>query len=133
MEIFDPLRKKNVALTPEEEVRQGVIRTLARSHGVPMTMMASEQGFTWNGLQYRADVLVYGRDAQPLMLVECKAPSVRLSSAVIDQVLRYTRALKVKYIMITNGKSSYLCKWSAGAGDYIFCTSMPDYDLMNEQ
>lgn len=131
MEVFDPLRRKTVALTPEEEVRQGVIRTLNQKMGIPLTMMASECGFRYNGRTYRADVLVYDRRVNPLMLVECKAPEVTLGRDVIDQVLRYTRALKVKYILITNGKSSYLCKWSADAGDYVFCTDLPDYNQMN--
>lgn len=130
MEIFDPLRRKNVKLTPEEEVRQGTIQLLNSRFGVPLTMMASECGFTFNGLQYRADILVYDHSVQPLMLVECKAPEVTLDAKVIDQVIRYNKVLKVKFILITNGKSSYLCRWVSRTGQYEFAPEMPTYEQM---
>jgi len=130
MEVYDPLRRKNVKLTPEEGVRQSTIQLLNSRYGVPMTLMASEHGFVFNGLQYRADILVYDRSAQPLMLVECKAPEVTLDSKVIDQVIRYNKVLKVKFILITNGNSSYLCRWSPSQERYEFATEMPTYDQM---
>ena len=81
--IFDPLRKTEVALTPEERVRQGVIAWLHGQMGIPLVMMASEYAFRYNGRQYRADVVVFGRDAAPLLLVECKAPGVRIDREVM--------------------------------------------------
>jgi len=130
METFDPLRRKNVKLTPEEGVRQSTIQLLNGRFGVPLTLMASEQGFVFNGLQYRADIIVYDRQVRPLMLVECKAPEVTLDAKVIDQVIRYNKVLKVKFILITNGKSSYLCRWSPEAGHYEFAQEMPTYEQM---
>lgn len=124
MEVFDPLRKKNVTLTPEEEVRQSVIAWLRDTAGVPVTHMESEYPFKYNRRQYRADVLVFDRSLAPLMLVECKAPSVTLSSKVIDQVVRYTRVLKVKYILITNGLKTHVLGASAEGG-YEFLSGMP--------
>ena len=132
-EIYDPLRRKNVRRTPEEEVRQAAIRYLEESVGVPRQLMVSEYSFTFNGLQYRADVLVYDRSLHPLLLVECKAPSVRLDDAILEQVLRYNRVLQVRYILLTNGKTSYFCKWDAETGSYRFQESIPSYEQMLEQ
>ncbi len=132
-EIFDPLRKKNVRRTPEEEVRQSVIRWLNEAQGVPVTMMASEYGFTYNGRQYRADILVFDRTLHPLLLVECKAPSVTLDRNVIEQAIRYDRVLDVKYILITNGKTSYLCRRDPHTGDFAFTAEVPTYEQMLKQ
>ena len=80
--IFDPLRKMEVARTPEEEVRQSVIFWLNAEKGIPLVMMSSEYAFQYNSMTYRADIVVFGRDMRPLMMVECKAPSVRLDRKV---------------------------------------------------
>ena len=127
MEIFDPIRKKMVACTPEEEVRQHLIAWLVSDRKVPQTMMRSEFGFEYNGRRYRADVLVFDRSLQPLLLVECKAPDVRLDEAVVDQVLRYNRVLKVKFILVSNGKTAYLCRWNASQGQYVLSETFPTY------
>ena len=132
-EIYDPLRRKNVRRTPEEEVRQAAIRYLEESVGVPRQLMVSEYSFTFNGLQYRADILVYDRQLSPLLLVECKAPSVRLDDAILEQVLRYNRVLQVRYILLTNGKSSYFCVWDDATGNYRFADSVPSYEQMLQQ
>lgn len=101
--IFDPLRKKNVALTPEEKVRQWCIGVLAQSLHVPMHMMMSEVGFRLGGKQMRCDIMVYDRQVRPLMVVECKRPEVELTGEVLDQAIRYNMVLDVKYLVITNG------------------------------
>ena len=126
-QIFDPIRKKYVERTPEEEVRQGVISSLLGVMEVPSTHIAVEQGFKFNGLQYRADIIVYGKDLAPALLVECKAPSVKLTDSVIDQVVRYNMVLKVAYIMITNGRKTCLCKLDSDSGSYEFLSSIPKY------
>ncbi len=112
--IWDPLRKKEVALTPEEEVRQWCIRILADSMKVPMHLMMSEAGFKLGGKQFRADILVYDRKAQPLVVVECKRPSVELTQEVLDQAIRYNMVLDVKYMIITNGTKTYMLKKEDG-------------------
>ena len=108
--IFDPLRRIEVALTPEEQVRQDVISWLHGQLEIPLVMMASEYAFQYNGRQYRADIVVFGRDAAPLLLVECKAPGVRIDREVIEQGIRYNRVLNVKYMMFTNGEKMYFCE-----------------------
>ncbi|MDD2293590.1 MAG: type I restriction enzyme HsdR N-terminal domain-containing protein [Bacteroidales bacterium] len=130
MEIFDPLRKKNVKGTPEEEVRQNIIRWLNTELKVPISLMCSEYGFVYNGRHYRADVVVFDRNPKPVMFVECKAPSVVINQSVVDQVIRYNKVLKVKYILISNGKTTYLCAWNDNSGRYEYTSHVPTYDEM---
>ena len=126
--VWDPLRKKEVALTPEERVRQWCIGVLASRMQVPMHMMMSEAGFKLGDKQYRADVLVYDRKAQPLMVVECKRPEVELTQEVLDQAVRYNMALNVRYMIITNGTRTYICQRQ---GDrFIFIENVPTYNEM---
>ena len=106
-QVWDPLRKKLVALTPEEKVRQWFIGVLRDSAQVPVHMMMSEVALKFGDKPYRADILVYGRDTAPLMVVECKREDIQLDSEVLEQALRYNLALGVKYIVITNGQKTF--------------------------
>lgn len=106
--LWDPLRKKSVRNTPEEAVRQWFISVLHEGMKVPEHMMGSEVAFRHGAKDYRADILVYDRQARPLMLVECKRPEVTLDQTVVDQALRYCNELEVKYIAITNGLKTFL-------------------------
>ena len=126
--IWDPLRKKEVALTPEERVRQWCIGVLNTSLGVPMHMMMSEAGFKLGGKQFRADILVYDRVARPLVVVECKRPEVELTQEVLDQAVRYNMVLNVKYMIITNGTKTYILKREENG--YKFMDSAPQYNDM---
>ena len=125
-EIYDPLRRKNVARTPEEEVRQQVIRWLHESCGVSLPRMTSEYGFTYNRRRYRADVLVFDRALQPLLLVECKAPGISLGAALVEQVLRYTRVLQVRYVLVTNGSTTHILQRRADGSGFEACDSVPE-------
>ena len=126
--IWDPLRKKEVALTPEERVRQWCINVLARQMQVPMHMMMSEAGFKLGEKQYRADILVYDRKAQPLMVVECKRPEVELTQEVLDQAIRYNMVLNVRYMIITNGTKTFICQKQGGK--FAFIENVPTYNEM---
>ena len=106
-QVWDPLRKKLVALTPEEKVRQWFIGLLRDSAQVPVHMMMSEVALKFGDKPYRADILVYGRDTAPLMVVECKREDIQLDREVLEQALRYNLALGVKYIIITNGQKTF--------------------------
>ena len=106
-QVWDPLRKKLVALTPEEKVRQWFIGVLRDSAQVPVHMMMSEVALKFGDKPYRADILVYGRDTAPLMVVECKREDLQLDREVLEQALRYNLALGVKYIIITNGRKTF--------------------------
>ncbi len=126
--IWDPLRKKEVALTPEEQVRQWCIAVLAEKLGVPMHMMMSEAGFKLGEKQFRADILVFDRSAKPLVVVECKRPSVQLTAEVLDQAVRYNMVLDVKYMIITNGTKTYVCRKQDGR--FVFIDDVPTYNEM---
>ena len=106
--IWDPLRKKSVRNTPEEAVRQWFISVLHQGMKVPEHMMGSEVSLRHAGKDYRADIVVYNRQAHPLMVVECKRPEVTLDQSVVDQALRYNNELDVKYIAITNGVKTFI-------------------------
>ena len=106
--VWDPLRKKSVRLTPEEEVRQWFISVLHEGMKVPEHMMMSEVSLTWNEMDYRADIVVYDRQAHPLLVVECKRPEVELTQEVVDQAIRYNNALDVRYIVVTNGLKTFM-------------------------
>ena len=128
MTIWDPLRKKEVALTPEERVRQWFITVLSVNMQVPQHMMMSETGFKLGDKQFRADILVYDRNARPLMVVECKRPEVELDEEVLNQAIRYNMVLKVRYIVITNGNKTYICKRTDDG--YGFVSHIPKYEEM---
>ena len=98
--IWDPLRRKEVALTPEEKVRQWFIGVLNGPMEVPLHMMMSETGFRLGKKQFRADILVYDRAACPLMIVECKRPEVEITSEVLEQAVLYNMVLKLSLIHI---------------------------------
>ncbi len=123
--IWDPLRKKEVALTPEEQVRQWCIGVLAKDMEVPMHMMMSEVGFRLGGKQFRADVIVYDRSARPLIVVECKRPEVELTQEVLDQAIRYNMVLDVKLMIITNGTRTVMCRRTDEG--YRFISDVPKY------
>ena len=132
MTIYDPLRKKEVALTPEEKVRQWFVGILSRQLGVPLHMMMSEAGFKFGGKQFRADIIVYDRKASPMAVVECKRPEVELTGEVLDQAIRYNMVLNVSYIFITNGTKTFICrrKEQDGSAGYEFIDKAPAYQEM---
>ena len=126
--IWDPLRKKEVARTPEELVRQWFINILHSSFQVPLHMMMSEAGLKLGDKQFRADILVDDRKTHPLVIVECKRPEVELTQEVLDQAIRYNMVLDVKYIIITNGTKTYIC--GKQDGKYAFMKALPTYNEM---
>ena len=108
--VFDPLRKRMVLLTPEEEVRQKILYLLVEHLKVPAGLMAVEYSMKVNGLDKRADAVVFGTEGSPLMVVECKASSVEITQAVLDQALRYHSALRPRYLLLSNGTVTYCFK-----------------------
>ena len=125
-EVFDPLRRKWVARTSEEEVRQAVIAWLRDVRHVPAGLMESEHDFVYNRRHYRADILVFNRQLQPHLLVECKAPGVRLNATVVEQVVRYTRVLAVRYVLVTNGTATRFLERRADGSGYDYLEEIPE-------
>lgn len=111
-QIFDPLRKKSVAATDEERVRQWFIRELLDTADVPRHLMMSEAGFRFGSKQYRADILIFNREGQPLAIVECKRPDVGITASVAEQAMRYNAVLSVRFIFLTNGNTTFIFKRS---------------------
>ncbi|MBR2297746.1 MAG: type I restriction enzyme HsdR N-terminal domain-containing protein [Bacteroidales bacterium] len=124
--IYDPLRRKEVAMTPEEEVRQKMIVWLNVRLGFSLNLMMSEYSFKYNGLQYRADIVVFDKNREIKLLVECKAPSVEIDREVIEQGIRYNRSLNVKYILFTNGVSLCGYRRRDGSSEYEAISDMTE-------
>lgn len=127
-EVFDPVRKKFVALTPEEWVRQHVIAFLNNAKGYPLSLLMVEKQFTLNKLYKRADIVVCNKSGKPVLIVECKSFDVPVSQETFDQAVRYNLALRVKYLLITNGINTYCC--SLENAEYSALSDIPDYDTL---
>ena len=126
--VWDPLRKKQVAATPEERVRQWFIVQLNQTFGVPMHMMRSEISLQGAAKIYRADIVVFSRNGKALAVVECKKPDIPIDTSVSDQALRYASALGVKFLMLTNGKKTYI--YVLEDGRFVACDHIPSYEEM---
>lgn len=126
--IWDPLRKKSVRQTPEEEVRQWFISVLETGMKVPRHLMMSEVSLHLGQKEYRADIVVYDRSARPLMVVECKRPEVPLNQEVVDQAIRYNRVLDVRYIVITSGIRTFM--FVRDGDGFSFVEKAPLYEEM---
>lgn len=127
MKVFDPLREKFVALTPEENVRQHFTAWLRNDLHFPATIMANEIGIELNGMKKRCDTVIFNPDGSPLMIVEYKAPDVPVTQNVFDQIVRYNMALKAKYLIVSNGLNHYCCVIDYKSGAYNFIRMIPDY------
>ena len=122
--IFDPLRKKWLLLTPEEWVRQNFIQYLVAELSYPSSLIAIEKEIELNGLKKRFDVLVYNREHQPWMLIECKAPQIELNDPALEQLLRYHISVPVSYLVITNGQKTF--GWEKRDGQLMILERLPE-------
>ena len=129
-QIFDSVRKKFVTLTPEEWVRQHFIRYLISEKKVPASLIAVEMGLKYIELKKRSDIVIYNKEGNPILMVECKAPDVKITQDVFDQIARYNMALKVKYLALTNGISHYYCLIDHAASSYSFLEELPVYSSL---
>jgi hypothetical protein len=129
-QIFDPVRRKYVALTPEEWVRQHFVHYLVEHLKVPMSHIAVEKSLRVNNLAKRADIVIFKGGLKPILVVECKAPSVEINEEVFYQVLRYNMALRVDYLILTNGLRHIYCKVNYEDQKAIFIEDLPFYDQL---
>ncbi len=129
--VFDVIRKKYVALTPEEWVRQNFVHYLSNQLEYPAGLMAIETLVKINTLKQRADIVVYNRKGKPVMIVECKAPTVKLNNSVFEQAARYNRNLGVDYLMVTNGIKHYCAQLNRENGSYKMLEAIPGYEEIN--
>jgi type I site-specific restriction endonuclease len=132
-EVFDSVRKKFVTLTPEEWVRQHFIHYLTDHRNVPRSLIAVEASLNYNRLKKRSDIVVYGKDGSPCLIVECKAPEVMVTQAVFDQVAMYNMALKVPFLAVTNGMVHFACHIDHGTGKILFLKEIPEYEELSKK
>lgn len=125
--IFDVLRRRYVALTPEEWVRQHFTNFLLKEKGYPQGLLSNEIQINLNGTKKRCDTVLYRRDLTPQMIVEYKAPSVEITQAVFDQITRYNMVLKVDYLVVSNGLRHYCCRIDYARNTYYFLPDIPRY------
>lgn len=125
--IFDTVRKKYVALTPEEWVRQHFVNYLITEKGYPAELVANEVSIKLNQTHKRCDTVVYNRYLAPLVVVEYKSPMVAITDCVFDQIVRYNMVLTVPYLIISNGLSHYCCQIDYKTQTYRFLEEIPCY------
>jgi len=127
LKIFDPVRKKHVALTPEEWVRQHLIHYLNKDKGYPLGLMMVEKEFKYNKLSKRADIVVCDRTGAPLLMAECKSTDVEITQSVFDQAMRYNLTMDVKIVVLSNGINHFCFQLDKEKQSYVALTEIPDW------
>ena len=125
--IFDVIRKKFVKLTPEEWVRQHVVHFLLEQKHYPASLMNVEVGMEIQTMRRRADIVCYESDGGVRLITECKAPEVKITQTVFEQIAQYNMCLKAKYLLVTNGLEHFVCEINAEQKTYTFLQDIPDY------
>jgi len=128
--VYDRLRHKYVAFTPEEWVRQHVVNYLTEYLGYPPGLIQVEASFRLNSMLRRADILIHDRRGQPVMIIECKAQHVKISQEVFDQVLNYNYNYGVRYLVVTNGNSHFSGKIDTAGHTFVQLDKVPDYETV---
>ena len=125
--ILDPIRKKYLVLQPEELVRQTCILWMI-DQGFSRNRLQVEKLIKINGLSRRFDIVVYDKEVRPYILVECKAPDVRIDQSTFDQIASYQMALNAPYLMVSNGISNYLAQMNHEVKQYRFFNEIPSWE-----
>jgi hypothetical protein len=126
--IFDILRKKYVALTPEEWVRQHLIHFLINHLSYPKALIKVEGGLKYNKLAKRTDVVIFDRDGKPLVVVECKSFNVPIDQKVFEQSSIYNSTLQAAYLLVSNGLEHYCCHVNHQTKSFSFLETLPCYE-----
>ena len=125
--IFDEIRKKFLVLTPEEWVRQHLVQYLIKEKGYPRSLIKLEGGLKLNALQKRTDIVVFNNSGQKVLMVECKAPSIKLTQLVFDQIARYNIIHQVPLLMVSNGLQHLACIINIQEKTYQFVEDLPHF------
>ncbi len=126
--IFDKLRKRYFVLTPEEWVRQHFIQFLVDEKKYPTSLIAIEKQLIINNRKKRTDILIFNTEGNHHIIVECKAPSIKITQDTFDQIARYNLKLKAEYLIVTNGLKHFYCKMDFENETYIFLKEIPVYN-----
>ena len=129
-EIFDFLRKRYVALTPEEWVRQHFTHWLVEHKGYPQALLGNEIELRVGEKRLRCDSILYDKTMQPRMIIEYKAPSVAITQKVFQQISTYNLLLHVDYLVVSNGLQHYCCRMDYERRQYDFLPEIPDYQVI---
>ena len=128
--IFDFLRRKYVALTPEEWVRQHFTHFLVEHKGYPQGLLGNEIELRIGEKRVRCDSILYNKVAQPQMIIEYKAPTIQIQQKTFDQIAAYNLLLKVDYLIVSNGLQHYCCRMDYEHQKYTFLKDIPDYEKL---
>jgi type I site-specific restriction endonuclease len=128
--IFDEIRRRFVALTPEEWVRQNMIKFLSLDRNYPISLFVIEKKHLHNRMARRCDFVVYGHNGNPLMVVECKAPAVEIGQQAFDQANRYNQMYKAPLLLITNGKKHFCCRINRIKQGFEFLQEIPPFKAL---
>ncbi len=128
--IFDMLRNRFVALTPEEWVRQHFTAYLINHKGYPASLMANEVSLTLNGTSRRSDTVIFDRQGRPLVIVEYKATTIEISQKTFEQIVRYNMVLHARYLIVSNGITHYCCQIDYNNHSYKFLPEIPEYNSL---
>ena len=126
-QVFDEVRKKYFKLTPEEWVRQNFIHYLNKEKKYPFGLMGVEKMVKYNSLKTRADIVIWNRDGMPSVIVECKAPNVKITQDAFNQIAKYNYKLRVKYLVVTNGLQHFCCEMDYKNNKITFLEEIPEY------
>ncbi len=129
-QIYDRIRKRYVALTPEEYVRQNFVEFLIQEKNYPPSLIANEISITYNGLKKRCDTLVYKKNGTIGMIIEYKAPHIEITQTTFDQLAIYNMKLNVNKFVITNGLTHFYGEVDAENATYHFFDSIPPYESL---
>lgn len=130
VQIFDPLRRRWLVLTPEEHVRQAFTAHLISSLGYPAGLMANEVSLTLNSTSRRCDTVLFDRERHPLMIIEYKAPSVGITRKVFDQIVRYNMVLRARWLIVSNGLRHYCCRVDYDTRSVEFLPGIPPFEAL---
>ena len=130
-EIFDFLRRRYVALTPEEWVRQHFVHFLVEQKGYPRGLLANELELRIGQKKLRCDTVLYNKVLQPQMIIEYKKPEVSITQRVFNQITVYNMLLHVDYLVVSNGLQHYCCRMDYEHQSYEFLSDIPSFSMLN--
>lgn len=125
--ILDEIRRKYLILTPEEWVRQHCVKFLNEYKNYPLSLLAVEKQIRVNRMARRCDIVAYNTSGKPKLIVECKAPSVKITQEVFNQIAAYNTQLQVEFLYVTNGLQHYCCKIDIEKKKVSFIKDLPEF------
>ena len=126
-QVFGAVRKKYLLLTSEEWVRQHFIHYLNSEKKYPLGLMGVEKMVKYNEQTTRADIVLYNIEGNPNMIVECKAPKVKITQDAFNQIAKYNFKLRVEFLVVTNGMQHFCCAMDYENNKITFLEEIPQF------